>query len=147
MPNHLPDSRFAMWRAIVALIHADGVVTPHELAFISKYMANLTLSDTQRSIINSDIQHPEDIYKMYDLIENDEDRADFFSLARAICWCDGDFDAQEQKILKALEKRSLHHFKSNNNSEILEMPLNDEQWMVNYQHKADMFNFLKIFKA
>ncbi len=98
----ISDSRFNMWRAVVAMIHADNVVQPHEINFIVENTKNLPMSIAQAVQLAEDARSPFDIGKAYDGITNPRDKEDFFRFARAIAWSDGDFDAREQDFLNRI---------------------------------------------
>lgn len=98
----LSESRFHMWRAVAAMIHADDMVLPHEINFIIESTKNLPLTDEQRAILTWDISHPGDIDKYFEKITHPRDKEDFFHLARAISWSDGDFDAREQALIQRM---------------------------------------------
>lgn len=100
----LSDSRFALWRTIIALIHADGVVSPYEVHFIREHTHGLNLSDAQRQTLVDDLAAPQDIDEMFTRITAETDKRDFFSLARVLCWSDGDFQQQEKMILSRLDQ-------------------------------------------
>jgi len=116
MSELVTDSRFYMWRAIVAMAHADGVVTPHEISFIHEYAQDVSFSKEQIGVLATDLQTPQDPYEMFSRIDVQEDKKDFFALARALSWCDGDFAAQEQQIIKCLERV----FANDENAQLLE---------------------------
>ena len=101
----ISDSRFNMWRAVTAMVHADSVVRPHEVNFIVENIRKLPLSDEQIEILSDDLQTPRDIEVSFREITAPRDREDFFHLARAIAWSDGDFDDREQALLDRI--RSL----------------------------------------
>lgn len=137
-----------MWRAVIAMTHADGVVTPHEISFINEHMYNFDLTDDQKNQIAEDLRSAQDIFQMFEEIESDEDRKDFFVLARAISWSDGDFDAQEQKILNQLtlndsQKRLLNESRQN----IQELELSDNQWVFKTPNGKNLLSFLQIFQS
>lgn len=100
----LSDSRFAMWRTIIALIHADGVVSPYEVHFILEHTNGLNLSAGQRQVLAADLAAARDIDDMFAQITAEADKRDFFSLARVLCWADGDFQQQEKSILARLDQ-------------------------------------------
>ncbi len=144
--SQLNKSRFNMWRAVVAMVHADGVVTPHELAFINSYMAERSLTSSQSVQIAEDLKTPQDIFKMFDLIDSDEDRRDFFSLARALSWCDGDFAKQEERILKKLELNDDSQLLLQESREdIAEIELCENQWVFKTERSKSLFGFLRSF--
>ena len=96
----LSESRFYMWRAVAAMIHADDMVLPHEINFIIESTRDLPLSDEQRAILTWDMGHPGDIEAHFTKITHPRDKEDFFYLARAISWSDGEFDEREKALLR-----------------------------------------------
>lgn len=85
---------------------------------------------------------------MFERIENDEDRKDFFVLARALSWCDGDFDAQEEKILNQLAlNESQERLLSESREIIQEVELLDNQWVFKTPKSKNLFSFLQIFQS
>lgn len=103
----LSDSRFNMWRAVVAMAHADAVVKPHEINFILENTQNVPMTEEQRSTLAGDLRNPASMQELFDKIGNPRDKEDFFHLARAICWSDGDFDETEQAMLRQLRGLSF----------------------------------------
>lgn len=151
MTKHISESRFYMWRAVVAMVHADGVVTAHELAFINDYIRDNNLSAEQFSIISTDLQTPQDVYGMFAKISSAQDRHDFFALARALSWCDGDFDGQEKHIIEKLER---HHMDDENigllaqsRDMMNEIELCQNQWTFKTERSKSLFGFLNAFKS
>ncbi len=101
-----------MWRAIVAMAHADKVIEPEEKEMIENYLSRVPFSDKQRQVLLGDIEKQRDVAQMFEFVTEPEDQGDFFQFARMMVWSDGDFDAQEKKILEHLEKnqmKSLNH--------------------------------------
>lgn len=95
----LSESRFNMWRAVTAMIHADGVVRPHEINFILENTRQLPLSTEQFETLTEDLRTAGDVVEMFGRITQPQDKRDFFHLARAIAWSDGEFDEREQELL------------------------------------------------
>lgn len=94
-----------MWRAVFAMAHADGHVSDEERRFMENYLAGLALTDEQRQILTLDITQVQDVAHMYGKITSEKDTEDFFSFARLLVWCDGNFDEQEKRIMEMLRKR------------------------------------------
>ena len=155
MPDTLSDSlnesRFYMWRTVVAMAHADGVVTPQELSFINDYVRDINLSQEQLDIIGQDILNPQDISKMFSKITKAQDKTDFFALARALSWCDGDYDAQEKAIIESLEQADLmavHQEAIEKSRELInEVTLDQNQWSFTTERSRNLFGFLAGKKA
>ena len=154
MSSELNESRLNMWRAVIAMVHADGVVTPHEVHFVSEHTNSLNLSPKQREIIATDLKEPQDIKVMFSSISDKQDRKDFFVLARALSWCDGDFDAQEKTILEQLKQADLGgeniHLLEESRNAVAEIELCDRQWTQEESEgqSLSMFqNFLKKLRV
>lgn len=107
MSEEITESRFYMWRAVVALAHADGVVVPEEEALIENYLSHVAFTDEQKSILREDLKTPQSPYDMYEKITDRTDQAEFFQFARILVWCDGDLDRQEDQIFKHLQKKQV----------------------------------------
>jgi len=104
MSDNLTSSRFHMWRAVIAMMHADQVIKPHEVNFILQSTKDVPMSDEQRQVLADDIKHATSIDEMFHKITHPADKEDFFHLARAIAWSDGDFDETERNILDRLRR-------------------------------------------
>jgi hypothetical protein len=146
MANGISDSRFYMWRAVVAMVHADGVVTPHELSFINDHVRAINLSSVQTKTIGEDLQTPQDVYDMFARIYENQDKRDFFALARALSWCDGDFATQEQHIIECLEAIHVDGKTRDllkESREIMnEIELSQNQWTFKTERSQNLFGFL-----
>lgn len=153
MDNNLKgisDSRMFMWRAVIAMVHADGVVTPHELAFVQDSIKDIGMSPEQLKIISHDLQTPQDSYEMFSQIQSPLDKKDYFALARAVSWCDGDLDKQEQLILKNLEKMHINEEEmkllDQSRQAMHEVELYDNQWNLKTKEgQKTMFGFFSRF--
>lgn len=99
MSAGISESRFNMWRAVVGVIHADHVVKPHEVNFIVQSTQDIGLSEEQKDVLADDIRNAKEIEIFYQKITNSKDKMDFFHLARAVSWSDGEFDDRERDIL------------------------------------------------
>ena len=126
LKREVPESRFYMWRTIFAMVHADHEVTAEERKFVYNILNNENFSDEQRRILEQDIENPQDISEMFMQISDQQDRSRFFYYARMLCWCDGNFDEQEQEImlkLKKLHVRNVDFLKI----DTVDMELDEEQ--------------------
>jgi uncharacterized membrane protein YebE (DUF533 family) len=151
MTQNISESRFYMWRGVVAIAHADGVVTPHEVSFINDFVKDRAFSKEQLNILGQDLQEPQHAYDMFTKITDRQDKTDFFSLARALSWCDGDYDDQEKVIIDRLEKENLISENKdilNESREILnEIELRRNQWNFKTERSKKLFGFLGGFKT
>lgn len=107
MTAGLPESRFNMWRAVVALVHVDGRVTTEEKELVESYMGNLPLSAQQVAILREDLVDAQDVGDMFGRITAPEDQGEFFQFARIMNWSDGDLDAQEDEIFNKFQDTQM----------------------------------------
>ena len=106
MSEGVSESQFYMWRTVFAMAHADHVVTEDERQFMHRILCEERFSAEQRGVLERDMETPQDVSDMFMQIGEQEDRSRFFYFARMMCWSDGNFDEQEQKIMLAL--KSIH---------------------------------------
>jgi len=142
-------SRFYMWRAIVAMAHADGVVTPQEISFIHNYLKEMDLSSEHLAVIKQDLSVKQNVTSLFSCITEYQDRLDFFALARALSWCDGDFHAQEKKIIHHLEALMLQNWKVVEESRKVchEVELCNNQWKFKTARSQSLLGFLDDLKT
>lgn len=148
--NAMDASRFAMWRAVIAMVHADDIVTPHEVSFVNDQTKDLEFSENQLKQISDDFKTPQDVYKMFAQIQTKQDKRDFFMLARALSWCDGDLAEQEVHIIAVLESQEIANedraLLTESREAMKEVELSGQQWVckdaANTQGKS-MFGFLR----
>ncbi len=107
MSQAVSESRFAMWRTVFALVHADHVVTPDEKELAESYMENVTFSDEQKAILHEDLLDPQNIGEMFGRITEPVDQGEFFQFARIMAWCDGDLAQQEDMIISKLKDTQM----------------------------------------
>lgn len=140
MSEGISASRFYMWRAVVAMAHADDIVTPHEVHFLQESMKDVDLNAAQMEILSGDLGVPQDIYMMFSQITEEQDQKNFFKLARIISWSDGDFDAQERHIIEALEKIHMNETSerllNESKNEVQEIALGANQWTEMLRNKG-----------
>lgn len=104
MTYEISESRFNMWRAVFAMAHADDVITDQEETFMTEAIEKYPFSETQKDILKKDMRTKQHVGQCFASITEQQDRSDFFTFARLLVWCDGDFDEQEQFILTELKK-------------------------------------------
>ncbi len=107
MSKGVNESQFYMWRTLFAVAHADDVVSDEEISFMAKALDDVSFSDEQTEILKDDILNAKDVEQMFDGIADEKDRQNFFKLARDLVWADGVFDAQEQSVMIALQKKHM----------------------------------------
>lgn len=140
-------SRFYMWRAVVAMVHADGVVTPHEVSFVNEQFKGLDFTQKQLEQLAEDFKIPQDVNSMFAYVTTEEDKRDFFALARALSWCDGDMHKQEKHIIDVLEAENMdadtRGLLEESKEVLQEVDMSDQDWTYKNEHGKSVFGFLK----
>lgn len=106
MGSNVTDSQFYMWRAIFALAHADEVVSPEELRFMSETLEDIPFSEEQSAVLHNDAKDEQSVEAMFRKITDPVDQAEFFKFASKLAHIDGDFGAEEQEVM--LRVKQLH---------------------------------------
>lgn len=145
------QSRFYMWRAVVAMVHADGVVTPHEVSFVNDQVKDLKFSQKQLKQLSDDFKHPQDVNTMFEYVTIPEDKRDFFALARALSWSDGDMCKQERHIIDVLESKHMDEdtrsLLEESRDIMNEVEMSDQSWTYKNDHGRNLFGFLRQLVA
>ncbi|MCB9025825.1 MAG: TerB family tellurite resistance protein [Bdellovibrionaceae bacterium] len=107
MIKEINESKFNMWRAIVALVHADGIKHPKEDQFLLEAFNKLPLNSKQVETLKQDMIKVQNVDEYFDKITEPSDRSHFIYFARLLFWSDGDFHKQESEILNHFHKKTL----------------------------------------
>lgn len=91
-----------MWRAVFAFSLVDNALSIEEQELLRSYLATVPFSPAQRAILKADFEAPQNVEAQYREITNPEHKKRFCVLARALVWCEGDMDLQEEQILRRL---------------------------------------------
>lgn len=106
----LTHSRFNMWRAVFAIAHTDGRISPEEISFARNYLQKAPFSDEQKETLLNDLQEPHDVKDMLAGVTDLPDQADFFQFATMLGWSDSDYNAAEQKLIGRLSEAQMARF-------------------------------------
>ncbi len=141
-PPSVSQSRFYVWRTIVALVHADGVVTDEEIRYIAEAMEHVPFSDKQRALLKEDMSKPQKPMTMFAMISDKFDQSEFFKLAAQLVHIDGDYGSAEQDIMLRLKEA---HIKQTNVDDLVHKVRFDFEDEPSGQNGADGLNQKKSF--
>jgi len=96
-----------MWRAVVALTHADDVVMPEEKEFIRRFYNTVPFTNDQKHQLEAELRDAQEITEIFPLVTDARDRAELIYFARMMFWSDGDYARQEAAILHQLKGEVL----------------------------------------
>lgn len=108
----VPESEFYMWRAVFAFSLVDNILSLEEQTLLQSYLNSVPFSQDQLAILKGDFKTPQPVEALYKKITEKKDQQRFCVLARALVWCEGDMDKQEQTILKHVGCLASHIDKS-----------------------------------
>ena len=89
-----------MWRAVFAFSLVDNMLSIEEQRLLQSYLNAIPFSPAQIDILKNDFREPQDVEALYRLIDNPEHRERFCILVRALVWCEGNMEKQEERILR-----------------------------------------------
>ncbi|MEZ0259909.1 MAG: TerB family tellurite resistance protein [Alphaproteobacteria bacterium] len=98
------DSTFHLWRCIIALAKADGIIEDSEITHINSALASLKgLSAEQRLTLGEDMVMEEtDIAPLLARVTDKADRALIFHFGGLLAESDGELEPGEEAILQRL---------------------------------------------
>ena len=104
----LNDSLFAMWRCVVAVAHADGILHDKEEAHFQKLFADLggaiDIPPAQAAQLIADLKQPQDIASLLPTVTDAEQRCLLVNFAHVVAHVDGELHPEEAKLLALLDK-------------------------------------------
>ena len=103
----ISESRFAMWRGLVALVHADHRVTGEEKSFFTNRFGKLGLSPEQEEILLKDLEFKQEVSPFIEQMTDPADRSNFIYFGRLVFYSDGDFVQQEEALLNIVHGKVM----------------------------------------
>jgi hypothetical protein len=104
LDKSLTESKFAMWRACMGVVHLDGKVTPEEQKWAKDKMDFIPFSDEQKNILLGDLQGGLELSNVISQVTDRKDKIFLLHMVRTIGHLDGDFSSSEKKAFQKLEE-------------------------------------------
>jgi uncharacterized membrane protein YebE (DUF533 family) len=105
--KEVSTSKFYMLRCVVAMAHADGVVTDAEIAYISSILNRLSLTPEQRKTFNADFKKAQKVEELLPYINEPKFRGQAVDFARIMAFKDGVLHPSEEEMLKKLHAAAM----------------------------------------
>ncbi|MCD8496607.1 MAG: TerB family tellurite resistance protein [Alphaproteobacteria bacterium] len=149
----LSDSRFYMWRAVFAIAHTDGRVSPEEIEFARNYIQNVPFTAEQKDILLNDLHESQDVKDMLAHVDDLVDQADFFQFATMLGWSDSDYNAAEQKVINRLNDAQMARFnkddiarriRESRKASILRRAVEDEEFARQARDVSSLANVIRF---
>jgi uncharacterized tellurite resistance protein B-like protein len=100
------ESLYYMWRCIIVMAHADGVVHEKEQEFFDKVFANMArayaLTPAQQETFASDLKTAQNIDALLPHVTDPEFRSLLLYFSQVVAWIDGNLSPDESNLLRKL---------------------------------------------
>lgn len=107
----ISTSTFYMWRVIIAIAHADGLIHEQERAYLNRVIGNMDrvygLTAEQKAAFQADLQTPQSIPGLMRYINDPAARGQLVYFGGLLARADGVVDPREDEILKKLHADQL----------------------------------------
>lgn len=101
--NNVSESKFYMLRSLIAMAHADDIVTEEEQAYIKELMSKIPLNVGQQEILKEDLIVPQNLEDLLPHIKEPRYRGQLVHFARLMAYKDGNFDPPEHILLDKMK--------------------------------------------
>lgn len=104
----ITESKYNMYKALIALVWADGHVTESESKYMRSYITNLDeLNFDQREELLTALVEKPDIDAIWNDITDKRDRAFVLDMATSIFYADGEYSIAEKQLYADLLQKHL----------------------------------------
>lgn len=104
-------SMFYMWRCVICIAHADGMIHADELTYLRRIFGNMDraygLSDEQKEILEDDLHKEKRIADLLPYINDPYFRSQLIYFGGLLAHADGDLHPSEETLLKKLRADQL----------------------------------------
>lgn len=100
-----------MWRCIITMAHADGMIHDEERKYFNKIFNNMReragLSAENLALLVSDLSNPQDPFEMLKYINEPQYRSQVIYFARLLAYKDGELHPSEDALLQKLHAQVI----------------------------------------
>ena len=104
--RQVSESLYYMWRCIIVMAHADGVVHEKEQEFFDKVFTNMArayaLTPEQQATFVSDLKTAQNIDELLPHVKDPEFRSLLLYFSQVVAWIDGNLSPDESELLRKL---------------------------------------------
>ena len=100
--KQVSHSRYTMFRCMLAIAHADGILDEAEIGYFEGFMNRVPFSDDQRDQLEKDMVEAQDVFNLFREINDPQYRSQVLYFCRLMAYRDGVLDPSEEAILKKL---------------------------------------------
>ncbi len=107
----ISTSLFYMWRCVITIAHADGILHAAEIAHLEKIFANMDrvhgMTTEQKATLADDLKNPKNIADLLPHINDPAVRGQLVYFGGLLVRADGEMHPSEETILKKLHADQL----------------------------------------
>ena len=107
MTEAFNESKFAMWRCIIGMAHADGILHEDEQAYLTKMFDNMRdragMPADMHDTLVDDLHNPKDVEPFMGQIVDPAFRSQLVYFARLLAYKDGEKHPDEAQLLKIMK--------------------------------------------
>jgi len=107
----LNDSLFNMWRCVICIAHADGIVQPEERSYLEKTIAALArthgMSPTQKVTLMGDLETPQNLADLLPKVTESQYRGLLIHFGNIMAHADGIVTEDEERLLDMLHAQQM----------------------------------------
>lgn len=119
-------NQFLMWRCIISMAHADGIVCDAEREYLDKIFDKMGLNDDQRKQLEKDIEENVDITGLLPQINDPAYRSQIVYFARLLAAKDGHICPDEKELLEKLHAQTSGRLNIEDIKKQVQENINDE---------------------
>jgi len=98
--NDVGTSQFYMFRCVIAMAHADHIVSAEETAYVMGFIKKLPFSAEQKSTLLADLEEQQEVSTLLSHINEPKYRGQVVYFARLLAHKDGNLHPKEDELLK-----------------------------------------------
>ncbi len=107
----LSDNLYNMWRCVVCIAHADGIVQPEERQYLEKIFQSLErihgMTPTQKMTLLADLEMPQNLADLLPKVNDPEYRSMLIYFGNILAHADGIITEDEEQILQLLHAQQM----------------------------------------
>lgn len=105
------ESLYNMWRCVICIAHADGIIQPEEREYLEKIFTNLDrtygLTPTQKMTLAADLEIPQNLADLLVKVKEPEYRGMLIHFGTILANADGIITEDEERILNMLHAQQM----------------------------------------
>ncbi|HEX2752046.1 MAG TPA: hypothetical protein VHP34_02855 [Alphaproteobacteria bacterium] len=140
------ESLFNMWRCVVCIAHADGIVQPEERVYLEKVFQNMQrvhgMTPTQKVTLMADLETPQNLADLLPKVTEPQYRSQLLYFGTILAHADGVVTEDEERVLDMLRAQQMDDINADKLREEIRKDMEEhrielEQELAEIQRKSD----------